>query len=106
MSGYDAYDSRPARRDDVSSPLAGLWAADLPPVGGELVRSLTYRQTYTPTLSASSYGRPARRRLSADAPDLLRTVAGGAWALVSMTAAGSVLLLVVVVAARLLGVLT
>jgi hypothetical protein len=100
VSGHDP---RPVRQNDVASPLAGLWAGELPPVGGDLVRSLTYRQTYTPTLSDD---RPARRQLTADAPDLLRMAAGGAWALVSVTAAGSVLLLTIVVAVRLVGVLT
>ena len=96
---------RPACYGGLSSP-GTLWASNLPPADGELVRSLTYRQTYTPTHAGSSYGRPARCRLTADAPELLRTAAGGAWALVSMTAAGSVLLLVIVAAVRLPGVLT
>jgi hypothetical protein len=100
VSGYDP---RPVRRDDLASPLAGLWAGELPPDGGDLVQSLTYRQTYTPI---TSHDPPAPRRLTADAPDLLRMAAGGAWALASLASAGSVLLLVIVVAVRLVGVLT
>ena len=103
MTGYH-YETRPAHQD---APLSALWSdGELPAAGGDLVRSLTYRQTYTPALPAADYYRSARRRPTADAPDLLRTAAGGAWALVSMTAAGGVLLLLVVVVARLLGFLT
>ena len=108
MSGYDHYDSRPTYQDQAVSPLAGLWAGtgELPASGGDLTRSLTYRQTYTPTAPAGGFDRPGRRRLTADAPQLLRAAAGGAWALVSVTAAGGVLLLLVVVLVRVLGVLT
>ena len=109
MSGHaygHGYDPRPAYPDN-ESPLAGLWAGadELPLASGDLTRSLTYRQTYTPTLPAGSSDSP-RRRLTAAAPDVLTSAAGGAWALVSMTAAGGVLVLVVLVVVRLVGWLT
>ena len=109
MSGHaygPGYDPRPAYPDS-GLPLAGLWAgADDPlPAGGELTRSLTYRQTYTPMLPAGTLDRPPPR-LTDHAPGLLRSAAGGAWALLSMTAAGSLLLVLVVVLVRVLGVLT
>ena len=52
------------------------------------------------------YDPPARRRLIEDAPALLRSTAGGAWALVSVAAAGSVLVVLVLVVVRIVGVLT
>src|SRR4051812_12627944 len=74
--------------------------------GGELVQSLTYRQAYTPAVparSAAGYGPPDRRGPVADAPSLLRSAAGGAWALVSATAAGCVLVVLVLVLVRVVG---
>jgi hypothetical protein len=74
--------------------------------GGELVQSLTYRQSYAPAFPVrSSYDRPAGR-LVADAPPLLRSAAGGAWALVSATAAGCVLVVLVLALVRVVGWLT
>ena len=73
--------------------------ASLP--GGELVQSFTYRETYGPT---SAYD-PGPRHLLDDAPGMLRTAAGGAWALVSLTAAGAVLVVLVLLLVRILGVL-
>ncbi len=52
------------------------------------------------------YDPPARRRPIEDAPALLRSTAGGAWALVSVAAAGSVLVVLVLVVVRIVGVLT
>lgn len=74
----------------------------LPREGGELVQSLSYRETYGP---AYSYDPPNRRRLLGDAPELFRTAAGAAWALVSVVAAGCVLVVLVLLVARVVGVL-
>jgi len=76
---------------------------------GDLVQSLTYRETYRPTpahptRTGSAYtDPPTRRRLTADAPVLLRGAAGGAWALVSVVAAGSVVVVLVLVLVRVVG---
>ena len=89
----------------MNAPLLPV-QADLPHVGGELVQSLTYRQSYapaTPAGASSISGPPARRHLAADAPELLRTVAGGAWALVSATAALAVLVILVLAVVRVVG---
>jgi hypothetical protein len=77
------------------------------PTGGELIQSLTYRETYSPAavLGSSVYGSPARCR-HADAPGLLRTAASGAWALVSIAAASSFALVLVLVVIRVVGWLT
>ena len=69
--------------------------------GGELVQSLTYRQMYAPT---GIYESPTQG-LTDHAPSLLRAAVGGAWALVSLVAAGCVLVLLVLVVVRLVGVL-
>ena len=72
--------------------------------GGELVQSLTYREAFAPTgpaRSSSVYDPPATGR-NANAPALLRSAAGAAWALVSIGAAGSVLVVLVLVLARVL----
>lgn len=72
--------------------------------GGELVQSLTYREAYTPAYSSGVvYDPPVRRRLAADAPPVLRSAAGGAWVLVSITAAGSVLVVLVLLVVRVVG---
>ena len=75
--------------------------------GGELVQSLTYRESYSLAsgLGSSIYDSPARRR-HAGAPAALRTVAAGAWALVSIGAASSVALVLVLVLVRVVGWLT
>ena len=75
--------------------------------GGELVQSLTYREAYSPAaaLGSSVYDCPARCR-HADAPGLLRTAAAGAWALVSFAAAGSLMVVLVLVLVRVVGWLT
>ncbi len=70
---------------------------------GELVQSLTYREAYG---SVSAYEPPVRHRLTDHAPDLLRMAAGGAWALVSFTAAGCVLVVLVLAVVRVVGILT
>jgi hypothetical protein len=73
--------------------------------GGELVQSLTYRETYSraPAYGSSVYDPPARHR---NAPRSFSAVAGAAWALVSIAAAGSVLLVLVLVLIRVVGWLT
>lgn len=86
-----------------ASPFATTPA--LPGPAGELVQSLTYRETYGPVYPTGAYDPPARRRLTDHAPDLLRTAVGGAWALVSLVAAGCVLVLLVLVVVRIAGVL-
>lgn len=76
--------------------------------GGELVQSLTYREAYAPTApahSSSVYDPPASRR-HGNAPDLFRSAAGAAWALVSIGAAGSVLVVLVLALVRVVGWLT
>lgn len=76
--------------------------------GGELVQSLTYREAYapaTPARSSNVYDPPASRR-TGNAPDLFRSAAGAAWALVSIGAAGSVLVVLVLVLIRVIGWLT
>jgi hypothetical protein len=75
--------------------------------GGELVQSVTYRQSYAPAHPGNhGYDPPDRHGLIADAPSLLRCAAGGAWALVSATAAGCVLVVLVLVLVRVVGWLT
>lgn len=74
--------------------------------GGELVQSLTYRESYAPVYPSSVYDPPAHRRLLADAPDFCRTAAGASWALVSVAAAGCVLLVLVLLVIRVVGWLT
>jgi hypothetical protein len=69
--------------------------------GGELVQSLVYREAYVPAV----YDPPVRHRLIEHAPALLRCAAGGAWALVSLAAAGAVLVVLVLVVVRIVGVL-
>lgn len=71
----------------------------VPEPGGELVRSLTYREAYAPTTPVYD------RRLTDHAPELLRTAAGGAWALVSIVAAGAALVVLVLLVVRTVGVL-
>ena len=73
---------------------------------GERIQSLTYRESYAPAPLSTVYDPPARLRLIEDAPALLRAAAGGAWALVSVAAAGSVLVVLVLVVVRIAGVLT
>ncbi len=76
--------------------------------GGELVQSLIYREAYapaTPARSSSVYDPPTPHRLGT-APELFRTAAGAAWALVSIGAAGSVLVVLVLVLVRVVGWLT
>jgi hypothetical protein len=73
---------------------------------GERIQSLTYRESYAPVPLSTVYDPPARRRPIEDAPALLRSAAGGAWALVSVAAAGSVLVVLVLVVVRIAGVLT
>ena len=72
--------------------------------GGELVQSLVYREAYAPA-AQTIFDRPVRNRLTDQAPALLRSAAGGAWALVSLTAAGAVLVVLVLVVVRVVGVL-
>ena len=75
--------------------------------GGELVQSLTYREAYSPAAAPDSLVYDSRHpRRHADAPGLLRGTAAGAWALVSVAAAGSVLVVLVLVLARIVGWLT
>ena len=73
--------------------------------GGELVQSLTYRETYSPAPAngSSVYDPPAPHR---NAPRSFRAAAGAAWALVSIAAAGSALLVLVLVLIRVVGWLT
>ena len=80
-------------------------ASSLSGSGGELVQSLTYREAYAPAAparSSSVYDPPAPRRLG-NAPDVFRSAAGAAWALVSIGAAGSVLVVLVLVVIRVVG---
>lgn len=72
--------------------------------GGELVQSLVYREAYAPA-TRTLYDPPVRNRLIDQAPALLRSAAGGAWALVSLAAAGAVLVVLVLVVVRVVGVL-
>ena len=75
--------------------------------GGELVQSLTYRESHSPASAprSSAFDPPDRRRHT-DAPGLLRAAAAGAWALVSVAAAGSVLVVLILVLVRLVRWLT
>jgi hypothetical protein len=75
--------------------------------GGELVQSLTYRESYSPAsaLGASIYEPHARRR-HADAPTALRAAAAGAWALVSIAVASSLALVLILILIRVVGWLT
>ena len=76
-------------------------------VGGELVQSLTYRESYSPAPGSRSsiYDRrldAARRGPGCTA----RTAAAGAWALVSIVAASSLALVLVLRLVRVVGWLT
>lgn len=73
--------------------------------GGELVQSLTYREAYAPAVApaASSVYDPPTGHRTGHAPELFRTAAGAAWALVSIGAAGSVLVVLVLVMVRVIG---
>jgi hypothetical protein len=75
--------------------------------GGELLQSLTYCESYSPAsrLGSPVYDSPARR-LHADAPGALRVAAAGAWALVSIAAASSLAVVLVLVVIRVVGWLT
>ena len=75
--------------------------------GGELLQSLTYRESYSPAsgVGSSIYDPPARRR-HADAPGALRVAAAGAWAVVSIVAASSLAVVLVLVVIRVVGWLT
>lgn len=87
----------PASAFPISPALSGS--------GGELVQSLTYREAYAPTgpaASSSVYDASTPGR-NTSAPELFRTAAGAAWALVSIGAAGSVLLVLVLVMVRIVG---
>ena len=70
---------------------------------GERVQSLTYREAYAPAPLSTVYDQPSR--LTDHAPALLRSAAGGAWALVSVAAAVAVLVVLVLVVIRIAGVL-
>jgi hypothetical protein len=72
--------------------------------GGELVQSLVYREAYVPA-TPTLYDSPVRHRLIDQAPGVLRSAAGGAWALVSLAVAGAVLVVLVLVLVRVAGVL-
>ena len=71
---------------------------------GERTQSLTYRESYAPVALSTVY--PPSTRLPQDAPALMRAAAGGAWALVSVAAAGAVFVVLVLVVIRIVGVLT
>jgi hypothetical protein len=73
--------------------------------GGELVQSLTYREAYgpAPAYQTSVYDPPARHRY---APGPFRAATGAAWAIVSIAAAGCVLVVLVLILVRLVGWLT
>ncbi len=75
--------------------------------GGELVQSLTYRESYAPAVPVGNVyaddDRPARRRLTANAPAVLDAAAGGAWALVSIVAAGGLVVVLVLLLVRVVG---
>ena len=51
------------------------------------------------------YDPPVRHGLTESAPQLLQTAAGGAWALVSIAAAGAALVVLVLLVVRIVGVL-
>jgi hypothetical protein len=79
-------------------------SAEWPPA--ELVQSLTYRESYAPAVVPPVQSTRALRSLTGSAPGPLRTAAGAGWALVSLVTAGAVGTVVVVLLARVLGVLT
>ena len=93
----------------MTAPVSGLPVpSGLTGAGGELVQSLTYREAYAPALpavSSSIYDPPVPRRLT-DAPAPFRAASGAAWALVSIGAAGAVLLVLVLALMRVVGWLT
>jgi len=94
------HDHTPARTFPLGPVLDGH-------TGGELVQSLTYRESYSPAsgLGSSIYDPPGPGR-HADAPNALRAAAAGAWALVSIVAASSLALVLVLVVIRVVGWLT
>jgi hypothetical protein len=52
--------------------------------GGARVQSLTYRESYAPVPLSTVYDASTHHRPHEDAPALLRSTAGSAWALVSV----------------------
>ena len=82
-----------------------------PPVAWDLddapAPAMSYRQAYDAGLPVASPNicEPTRSGLLHHAPDPLRAAVGSAWALVSLTAAGAVLVLLVLVVVRVAGVL-
>lgn len=89
----------------VASPFtnspAGTALAEIP--AGEIVQSLTYRESRTPYAAPAPVGSSGAGSLLGHAPDLLRSAAGGAWALVIITAAGGLIVLLVLAVVRVAG---
>lgn len=77
--------------------------ADWPP--GELMQSVTYRESFAPAVMPPAPAAHLFRELSS-APQPLRTAAGAGWALVSLITAGAVAAVVLVLAVQVVRALT
>jgi hypothetical protein len=78
--------------------------ADWPP--GELMQSVTYRESFAPAVMPSAPAAHLLRELGSSAPQPLRAAAGAGWALVSLITAGAVAAVVVVLAVQVVRALT
>ncbi len=88
-----------ARPFPVSPALPG----GLDSSGGEVLQSLTYRESFQPYTPPAYPGAPVTGSLLGHAPDLLRAAAGGAWALVLITASGGLVVLLALLIVRVAG---
>lgn len=86
-----------------TNPSPGAALAEIP--AGEVVQSLTYRESRTPYAPPAPAG-DSGGSLLGHAPYLLRSAAGGAWALVVITAAGGLIVLLLLAVVRVAGWLT
>jgi hypothetical protein len=74
---------------------------------GDLVQSLTYRESYTPaTPTPPAVVWPPRRRVVDDTPPVLRSAVAAGWALLQLVTALALVAVVLVLLARVLGALT
>jgi hypothetical protein len=69
---------------------------------GEVVQSLTYRESRLPVEPFTGSARPPGRLLD-DAPPLARTAACAAWAVVMVVAAGGLSVVLLLATARVVG---
>lgn len=76
-------------------------------VPGDLVQSLTYRESYAPPVAEpAAVAWPRERRRTDDAPRALRSAVAVAWALLHLVAALALVAVVLLVLARVAGAMT